>query len=217
MVELQNVTDQVFEEMSESVNKYAVEVGIAMGRSTYQMKKYASDMGAVLKGLGAFDTAQIKKMSEELASLAVDIGSFKNVTDEEAFNAIRSGIVGETERLKMLGIVINDVTMKEYARNKGIKTAWENLDAATKAQLRYEAILEKTSFMQGDAARTINTYANQVKVLEANLKNIAASMGAKFTDNLAKGLQTFNGVLSAYNDLLNRKNATDFARSMDKN
>lgn len=26
--------------------------------------------------------------------------------------------------------------------------------------------------MQGDAARTINTYANQVKVLEANLKNV---------------------------------------------
>lgn len=46
MVELQNVTDQVFEEMAESVNKYAVEAGIAMGRSTYQMKKYSSDMGA---------------------------------------------------------------------------------------------------------------------------------------------------------------------------
>lgn len=64
--------------------------------------------------------------------------------------------------------------------------------------------------MQGDAARTINTYANQVKVLEANLKNVSASMN-KFTDSLAKGLQTFNGILSAYNDLLNRKNATDFA------
>lgn len=50
---LQNVTDQVFEEMAESVNKYAVEAGIAMGRSTYQMKKY-SDMGAVLKRIRRF-------------------------------------------------------------------------------------------------------------------------------------------------------------------
>lgn len=41
-------------------------------------------------------------MSEELASLAVDIGSFKNVADDEVFNALRGGIVGETERLKCL-------------------------------------------------------------------------------------------------------------------
>lgn len=69
----------------QSVNKYAVEAGIVMGRSTYQMKKYSSIW--VLKGLGAFDTSQVKKMSEELASLAVDIGSFKNVADDEVFNA----------------------------------------------------------------------------------------------------------------------------------
>lgn len=47
-------------------------------------------------------------------------------------------------------------------------------------------IFWKTSFMQGDAARTINTYANQVKVLEANLKECYASIGAKYTYSLAK-------------------------------
>lgn len=121
MQELENITTQVFDKMSNDIEKFAKNAGASMGRSIYDMKKYTSEMGAVLKGIGGFETSQIKDMSQALATLAVDIGSFKNIDDSQAFNALRGGIVGETESLKQLGIVINDTVMKEYALKQGIK------------------------------------------------------------------------------------------------
>ena len=105
MTELQNVTDQVFGDMSKEVQQFSEDMGNAMGRSTYALQKYTSDIGAIFKGLGGIADEDIKKMSENLSALAVDIGSFKNIADDQAFTAITAGIVGETEPLKRLGIV----------------------------------------------------------------------------------------------------------------
>ncbi|WP_068449144.1 hypothetical protein [Caviibacter abscessus] len=213
MTELQNVTDQVFGNMAQSVQDFAKTTGNAMGRSVYQMKQYASEMGAVLKGFGGIDDIKIKEMAQNLATLSVDIGSFKNVNDTEAFNALRGGIVGETESLKRLGIVINDTTMKEYALKKGIKEKWETLNAATKAQLRYEAIMEKTVFMQGDAERTINSLANQVKVFSANMSNLSVTLGDKVTPATAGVLKGINEMLSGLNRWLESKSMQNITAS----
>lgn len=209
MTELQNVTDQVFGNMSEDVENFAKTMGEQMGRSTYALKKYVSDMGAILKGLGGISNESIKEMAQNLSALAVDIGSFKNVSDEEVFNAIRGGIVGETESLKRLGIVLNDTTLKEYALSQGIKTKWENMQASEKAQLRYQKLMEVTTFMQGDASRTINSYANQIKVLEANMGNLAVTIGNKFTGATAGVLGGVNSILSGFNNWLNSKSMSE--------
>lgn len=210
MTELQNVTDQVFGDMSKEVQQFSEDMGNAMGRSTYALQKYTSDIGSIFKGLGGISEESTKKMSEDLAALAVDIGSFKNIADDQAFTAITAGIVGETEPLKRLGIVINENTMAEYALAKGIKTKWEALDQSTKAQLRYQKIMESTSFMQGDAARTINTYANQLKVFQANTQELAKAIGDKL-------VKSSNGCLGVINDLtegltrfFSRKSSADF-------
>lgn len=216
MTELQNVTDQVFGNMADDVQKFAESSSDVMGRSIYALKSYASEMGSIFKGLGGFEDDSIKKMSQDLARLSVDIGSFKNISDEQAFNALRGGIVGETESLKRLGIVINDTTMAEYARAKGIKESWQNLDASTKALLRYEALMEKTKFMQGDAARTLNEYANQLKLAEANMKNLATILGDKLKPTANGVVQSFNSILSAINSWLNKKSAMNFAIDFSK-
>lgn len=210
MTELQNVTDQVFENMAGDIDDFARRIGAEMGRSVYDIKKYTSDAGAVLKGLGGFSTEEITEISQSLAKLSVDMGSFKNIDDAQAFNALRGAIVGETEALKTLGVVVNDTVMAEYARTQGIKESWQTLDIKTKAELRYQKILEATSFMQGDAARTIESYANQLKVFEANLNNIATSLGNKLTPAASSTISMFNRLLSATNDWLNKKSVTDY-------
>lgn len=210
MTELQNVTDQVFGDMAKEVEQFAEDIGNAMGRSTYALQKYTSDIGSIFKGLGGIADEDIKKMSEDLAALAVDIGSFKNIADDRVFTAITAGIVGETEPLKRLGIVINETTMAEYALTKGIKENWESLNQATKAQLRYQKIMESTSFMQGDAARTINTYANQLKVFEANIKELTKALGDKFVNSANGVLQVINKVTDGLTKFFNRKDSSDF-------
>ena len=48
MTELQNVTDQVFGDMSKEVQQFSEDMGNAMGRSTYALQKYTSDIGLSL-------------------------------------------------------------------------------------------------------------------------------------------------------------------------
>lgn len=210
MTELQNVTDQVFGDMSKEVQQFSEDMGNAMGRSTYALQKYTSDIGAIFKGLGGISEESTKKMSEDLAALAVDIGSFKNIADDQAFTAITAGIVGETEPLKRLGIVINETVMAEYARTKGIKESWETLDQATKAELRYQKIMESTSFMQGDAARTINTYANQLKVFQANTQELAKAIGDKLVKSSNSCLGAINDLTEGLTRFFSKKSSADF-------
>lgn len=210
MTELQNVTDQVFGDMSKEVQQFSEDMGNAMGRSTYALQKYTSDIGAIFKGLGGIADEDIKKMSENLSALAVDIGSFKNIADDQAFTAITAGIVGETEPLKRLGIVINENVMAEYALTKGIKTKWEALDQATKAELRYQKIMESTSFMQGDAARTINTFANQLKVFQANTQELAKAIGDKLVKSSNSCLGAINDLTEGVTRFFSKKSSADF-------
>lgn len=210
MTELQNVTDQVFGDMSKEVQQFSEDMGNAMGRSTYALQKYTSDIGSIFKGLGGISEESTKKMSEDLAALAVDIGSFKNIADDQAFTAITAGIVGETEPLKRLGVVINETVMAEYALSKGIKAKWETLDQATKAQLRYQKIMESTSFMQGDAARTINTYANQLKVFQANTQELSKAIGDKLVKSSNGCLGVINNLTEGLTRFFSKKTSSDF-------
>lgn len=210
MTELQNVTDQVFGDMSKEVQQFSEDMGNAMGRSTYALQKYTSDIGSIFKGLGGISEESTKKMSEDLAALAVDIGSFKNIADDQAFTAITAGIVGETEPLKRLGIVINETVMAEYALSKGIKAKWETLDQATKAELRYQKIMESTSFMQGDAARTINTYANQLKVFQANTQELSKAIGDKLVKSSTGCLGVINDLTEGLTRFFSKKTSSDF-------
>lgn len=210
MTELQNVTDQVFGDMSKEVQQFSEDMGNAMGRSTYALQKYTSDIGSIFKGLGGISEESTKKMSEDLAALAVDIGSFKNIADDQAFTAITAGIVGETEPLKRLGIVINETVMAEYALSKGIKAKWETLDQATKAELRYQKIMESTSFMQGDASRTINTYANQLKVFQANTQELSKAIGDKLVKSSTGCLGVINDLTEGLTRFFSKKTSSDF-------
>ena len=60
-----------------------------------------SQAGALGKGLG-FVGEDLEQMSLKLAQTAIDMGSFFNVADEEAFTALKSALTGETEPIKLV-------------------------------------------------------------------------------------------------------------------
>ena len=65
------------------------------------MRGMVSQAGALGKGLG-FVGDDLEQMSINLAKTAVDMGSFFNVADDEAFTALRSALTGETEPIKLV-------------------------------------------------------------------------------------------------------------------
>ena len=209
MDELANVTRQVFESSTKEIEQWAKTIDKEVGRSIYQMQNFASVYGSMFKGAG-FDTSFFKKISKDLATFTADFSSFFNVTDDEAFTAIKGALTGETEALKRYGLILNDTTMAEYALSQGIKEKWQNLDTATKMQLRYNKLMEMTTYIQGDASRTIDGYANSLKKAEGLIDNIATAMGRKLLPFATKVVHMFNGIAEAVDDMLSKKSQSDY-------
>lgn len=189
-----NVVNVAFENQAQAVLDWAKTSGEASGRSEYAMREYASTLGAILAPTinNAKATAD---MSTEMAQLAVDLGSFYNATDEEALDAIRAGIIGSTEPLQRFAIVMNEAELQSFATAKGYKQQVKDMNAAQKMQLRYQFIMAKSTKAQGDAERTGEGYANQLKRLGGNMRNILTDVGKQFLENAA-------GLLSILNKLL---------------
>lgn len=190
--EVQNVVDVTFGEKGAAVvEDFAKKAAGSFGMSELSAKKFTGTMGAMLKSMNLDDDA-VQDMSLALTGLAGDMASFYNLDAEEAFSKLRSGISGETEPLKQLGINMSVANLEAYALSQGINTAWKEMSAAEQATLRYQYIMQATADAQGDFARTSDSYANQQRILQLNLENLSASIGGKVLPIITQ----FSGLLN---------------------
>ena len=190
LTEVQNVVDTVFGESSKSVDAWAKTTLNAFGLNELSAKQFAGTMGAMLSSSGLESEAQ--EMSISLAELAGDMASFYNLDAEEAFNKIRSGISGETEPLKQLGINMSVANLEAYALSQGIETAYSEMSQAEQTMLRYNYLMSTTANAQGDFARTSDSYANQVKLLKENWTAFTGELATNALPILAQGIGLLN-------------------------
>lgn len=164
LAEVQNVVDVTFGSATEAINSWSKECLAAYGMNEVSAKRYAGTLGAMLKSSGLAGDA-IVDMSKDMVGLAGDMASFYNLDLETAFEKIRSGISGETEPLKQLGINMSVANLEAYALSQGITTAYNEMSQAEQVMLRYNYLMSTTADAQGDFARTQDSYANQTRLL----------------------------------------------------
>lgn len=194
LTEVQNVVDVTFGSLSGQVDSFAKSAITQFGLSETAAKKYASTMGAVLKSMGlSTDTAY--EMSAAMTGLAGDMASFYNLKTDDAFEKIRSGITGETEPLKQLGINMSVANLEAFALAKGITKSYESMSQAEQAILRYNYLLNATADAQGDFARTSDSWANQMRVFAMEIESFKASVGQGLIMLLTPVLNVLNSLL----------------------
>ena len=175
--EVQNVVDTTFgTEGAIKVNEWARNAAEAFGESELQAKQFTSTLGAMFKSMGV-GQADMEEMSMSLAGLAGDMASFYNLDPSEAFEKLRSGISGETEPLKQLGINMSVANLEAFALSEGITTAYNSMTQAEQATLRYQYIMSATADAQGDFADTSDSLANQQRILQLEIQTLAAEIG----------------------------------------
>lgn len=177
LAEVQNVVDVTFGDGAEEINQWAESAGAAFGLSELSAKQYSSTIGAMLKSMGLSSEAT-QEMSLALTGLAGDMASFYNLDASDAFEKLRSGISGETEPLKQLGINMSVANLEAFALSKGITTAYDSMSQAEQATLRYQYIMEATADAQGDFSRTSDSLANQQRILQMEVETLSADLGA---------------------------------------
>lgn len=192
--EVQNVVDTVFGESSAIIDNFAKNAVKSLGMSELSAKKYASTIGAMLKSMKLSDK-QVLVMSQNMTALAGDMASFYNLSGDEAFQKIRSGISGETEPLKQLGINLSVANMEAYALSQGIDKSYNSMTQAEQAILRYNYLLDVTKDAQGDFARTSGSWANQTRVLAEQWNTFKSVLGSSFIQVLTPVVRALNLIM----------------------
>lgn len=117
-------------------------------------------------------------LSKNLTQLAYDEGSYWNKDVAETFTAMSSAISGEIEPIRRLGVDLSQARLQQELLALGFNKQVSSLSQADKAVLRYIAIMKQTANVQGNLAQTIQSPANQVKILKAQLDMLAKSVGS---------------------------------------
>lgn len=117
-------------------------------------------------------------LSKNLTQLAYDEGSYWNKDVAETFTAMSSAISGEIEPIRRLGVDLSQARLQQELLALGFNKQVSSLSQADKAVLRYIAIMKQTSNVQGNLAQTIQSPANQIKILKAQLDMLAKSVGS---------------------------------------
>ena len=195
ITEIENVVDVSFGSMADEAYKFASTAKEQFGLSELAAKQYSGTMMAMMKSSGVAQDAA-SKMSISLAGLAGDIASFYNIDTDTAFQKIRSGISGEIEPLRQLGINLSVANMEAYALSRGITTSYNAMSQAEKVALRYNYLMSVTGDVQGDFARTSGTWANQVRLLTLNFQSLSAVIGQGLIAGILPAIQALNALMS---------------------
>lgn len=184
--ETQSKFNTVFKDISDNAQAASKELSDSFGLSSRASMQLLSDTGDLLTGFG-FTQEEALKLSKEVNKLAVDLASFTNVQGgaEAASKALTKALLGERESIKQLGIAITEADLKSFAAEQGL--VFKELGRVEKATLTYQLALQQSQNAVGDFARTSDSFANQLRILKAELEDVAVQLGVEILP-LAKDL-----------------------------
>lgn len=189
MQETMSKFNVVFGESAGEMEKWSKTTATALGTSEQAMAGMLSSAQDLLVPMGVVpDEAQ--NMSKAVSTLAVDLGSFNNMATDKVFDDLTAALTGSGEVMKKYGVILSAAAVNQELLNKGLNP--KEASEAEKAQARLAIIMRGTTAAQGDAIRTSDSFANQMKRIVATGKDVAAIIGGTVIQSLAGMLQWIN-------------------------
>lgn len=197
LTEVQNVVNVTFGSMASQIDDFSKRALNSFGLSELSAKTFTSRLGAMLKSSGLVGQ-NLVNMSEGLTALSGNLASFYNISQQDAYDKIRSGLAGMIEPLRQLGINMSIANLQLFAQKQGLTGSVDKMSQANQMMLRYQYLMSVSKDAQGDFIRTQNTWANQTRLLTENWKAFEMTMGQAFINILTpvlRGLNTLMKVL----------------------
>ena len=176
IVESENLLRATYNEGADALLNWADKNAEAYGLANASAKQYLSFLTGVLNNTD-ISSDKLGSMAQNYTRLVGDMASAYNTEIDDAFQAIRSGIAGNTLAMQRYGIVLSVTNLQQYLQSKGIEANYRSLDAASKQYVRYAYIMEHTAEVQGDYTRTFESFANSVKTLKNEWNNFLSLLG----------------------------------------
>ena len=197
--EMGSAFNVVFGDMADDVRAWAEETGNAMGRSTQEMQRGALAFQELFgKSLAPEQAAE---MSKQFAVLTQDLASFKNLSNEVAQQKLFAGLIGESEPLRSVGVLIDEASVKAKGLEMGLGRVNGELTQQEKIIARAALIQEQLSAAQGDVLRTSDSTANQIRRSQAAFEELQVTIGTKLLPVLTPLIEKLGAALEWFTTL----------------
>ena len=204
-IETINLVNVSMGEYADEAKRYAEEVELAMGIDPKEWLTGHSVLMSLVSGFGvANDRAYL--MSKNLNQIAYDLWSLKgeamNFTLGESLEKVTSGISGELEPLRNVGYDLSQARLELEAYNLGIEKKLSDMTQAEKAELRYMAIMRQSTQVIGDMSRTLDSPANQMRILKTQYEQLVRSIGNLVIPILNKVVPVISAITRVLRELI---------------
>ena len=168
--------DTVFRDLASSTREWAETTATAVKRSSLDLESYLATLQDTFVPMG-FARDEAAKLSQQMVQLGVDLGSFNNMADADVIRDLTSAMIGNHETVRKFGVLITEATLKQELLNMGLGDGVKEATNQQKALARLNIIMNSTTDAQGDAIRTSESFANQMKGLSATLRDLRVEFG----------------------------------------
>lgn len=174
-------------------NRLNATMGAASDKAQEFVNSFSSmlslDPSSVMNYMGTFknlvssfgiasDSAYI--MSKNLTQLSYDIAAFDGIPIEDAMKKLKSGISGELEPMRAIGIALDQATLQQTAYRLGIEKSVTSMTRLEKTQLLYYQIMVATESRQGYFAKALLTPAIAIQILKNQFTQLTRAIGNVF-------------------------------------
>ena len=193
MAEIQNLFEVSFGAMADAAEEFAKKLETSWGVSATLTKQQTAYLNNMLKSMGMTEDMAYG-MSTGLVQLSYNIASLYDISQKDAFNKLRSAMVGISRPLLQLGINTKVAELQQVAFRNGITSTNRELTQQEKILATYWAIYEQTrsswqsgsmvingqTVAIGDMTKTIGSNANMIRVLQSRLSDLGRYWGLAF-------------------------------------
>lgn len=201
----------VFGESANQITDWSKNAATSLGISQQQALEAAGTFGNLFSAMGLASDQSID-MSKGIVQLSSDLASFNNANPEEVLEALRAGLVGETEPLRKFGVNMSAARVEMEAMRLGLVKYTVNQEDLQK-------IAEKGVILEKDWADAAKKYGSE-SAQALKIRQKIAENDKKFTEargGEAQELDAAAKAQAAYSLILQDTTLAqgDFARTSD--
>ena len=193
-----------FGDARDEIYKFARTAKDNLGMSETQYLLAAGKIGVFARSY-IKDTDELAKVTNALSLSIADLSAQAGFSIDETMTKVLSGLRGNTEAIEELGVNVKVKDMQTWLDNQGINAEFKDLDSNMQNLYRTWYMLDKvaTNGAMGYAAKMMNTYSGQVRILQANLSSLKTTIGTYLMQAITPVLQVINMILGKLIDLAN--------------
>lgn len=171
-----------------------------MHLTTGQAQKMLGMTGNLLTGFG-FTQSEALKLSTSLARIGADLAAYRGYAGgaEGATMALTQAMFGETERAKMLGIVIRQNSKDFQSLTKSLMNSHGYTESMAKAMATIQIIEKQAANASG--AATMDTMANAMKRAGSEIQALRENVGKYFADDVKTGVNVVRDLAKTFNEI----------------